>query len=148
MSDLTEENKRLAENQRIADLYHQDIIQNLNLDLADKIIAPDCIFHGPIRDARYSVRGPAQAKRIACTDHEQFKGPFKFIHTQKLAQGNLVGFVWRVEGTLITGQSASMTHLGVDIIRMEKGKIAEVWACWPTATEEQRRTFALAGWEY
>ncbi len=148
MSDLEEEKKRLEANKKLADRYHQDVIQNLNYDLADEIIAPDCIFHGPIRDARYSVRGPAQAKRIAVTDAEGLKPGYKFIHTQQLAEGNLVAFVWKVEGTTITGQPAADTHVGVDIIRLKNGKIAEVWACWPTATEEQRRVRALAGWEF
>ena len=115
----------LEENIRIANRYHQEVIQNLSFDVADEIFAPDCVFHGPNRDARFSVRGPAQAKRIACTDADYYMNGFKFIHEPVIAEGNLIAFIWRVEGQTRTG--IPLSGGGVDIIRMENGKVAEVW---------------------
>ncbi len=115
----------LEEKKKLANLYHQDVICNLNYALADKIIAPDCIFHGPNRDARHSVRGPEQGKRIAINDDQGNQAGYRFEHDPIIAEGNLIAFVWRVIGVRVTGETSQ--SMGVDIIRLENDKVAEVW---------------------
>ncbi len=143
MAELAEEKKRLEEIKKLANRHHQDIIQNVNFALADEVVAPDCIFHGPNRDARYSVRGPEQAKRIAISDSERMTKGFKFIHDPVIAEGNLVAFLWKLEGTTVRGQPPMSQ--GVDIIRLENGKIAEVWfaSARPRFTEQ-----SPIGWQW
>ena len=127
----------LEENKKLAHRLHQEIIQNLDLDLADEIIAPDCVFHGPTRDARTSARGPEMAKQMARYDAGLFDGAFSFKHTDTLAEGNLVAFRWIVTGTRKTVTGGVMSGNGLDIIRIENGKVAEVWAMWDRIALEE-----------
>ncbi len=132
----------LEENKKIAESYHLEVIQNLNLDLADKIFTSDCMFHVAPNDARFSVRGPQQAKRMACNDQEVYGGAFKFIHSDQVAEENYVSYRWKVMGTSTTGELP--LSQGIDFVRLENGKIAELWSAFGNCGEEQRRK----GWEF
>ncbi len=139
-----QESKMLEENKKLASRYRQDVIQNLNFALADEIVAPDCIFHGSSRDARYSVRGPEQAKRVAINDHQaQMKGFKNIIHDPIIAEGNLVAFRWKAIGTFKRGEPS--TFQGIDIIRLENGKIAEIWYASPAPRLREQQPI---GWQW
>ena len=114
-----------AENKAIAHRFHLEVIQQNNLDLADEIIAPDCVFHsssGPREE-----RGPEAAKAIARFDHSAFDDSgVKFDHDIDLAEGDFVAFHWINWGnSRRTGEAIKFE--GLDLARMKDGKIAELW---------------------
>ena len=47
----------------LAQRFHLDMIQKGNLDIADEIIAPDCVIHLP--GGTSDAKGPERAKQIA-----------------------------------------------------------------------------------
>ena len=71
------------------------------------------------------VKGPEAAKQAARYDHSVFPDAMKFVHDMVLAEGNLVAFRWTLTGTLASG--AESISEGIDIVRIEDGKIAEMW---------------------
>ena len=77
------------ENKSVAQLLHLEIIQNYNLDLADKVIHPDCIIHTPVADPRPG-RGPESAKEMSRYDKEMFPDGMTFDHYNIIGEGDLV----------------------------------------------------------
>ncbi|MFQ5874431.1 MAG: ester cyclase, partial [Dehalococcoidia bacterium] len=126
----------LEENRALAHRLHQEIIQEYKLDLADEIIAPDCVVHSPVRDPKTTPRGPEVAKAMARDDREHFPTGIRFDHYDTLAEGDLVAFRWVGSGTHKSGKPVEIN--GIDIVRIANGKIAEVWVSYDRlAIQEQ-----------
>ncbi len=115
---------QLEKNKVLAQRFHKEIIQELNLDLADEIIAPDCEFHSPL-SATNKLKGPERAKSSAQRDKDLYPGGVSFVHDNVVAEGNLVAFHWVSTGKKANGE---ISHgEGIDIVRIENGKAAEMW---------------------
>jgi predicted SnoaL-like aldol condensation-catalyzing enzyme len=107
----------------LAQRFHLDMIQKGDLQLADQIIAPDCVIHLP--SGTSDVKGPERAKQVAGGDLKAFPKGIKINHDVVFGEGNLVGFHWTFVGTRDTGEE---THLeGIDMVRITNGKISEMW---------------------
>jgi ketosteroid isomerase-like protein len=120
-----QQSSTLERNKVLAQRYHLDIIEKQNLKLADEIIAPDCVFHMP-SSRPTDKRGPERAKEVALNDLKTNPKGFSFAHDTIMAEGDLVAFRWTFTGIRESGEKA--VYEGIDIVRIENGKVAEVWS--------------------
>ena len=127
--------KSLENNRVLAQRFHLDMIAMGHLDIAEQIIAPDCVIH--MRSTTFSTpgKGPEKAREIAQGDLDAFPGGIELIHDGVLAEGNLVAFYWTLNGTTATGEVSRLA--GIDVVRVEDEKIAEMWIEYHTIEEEQ-----------
>ncbi len=132
----------LEQNKATAHLLHQEIIQNYNLALADKVIHPDCVIHTPVADPRPG-RGPEAAKDMSRYDKDIFPTGIQFEHYNILAEGDLVAFCWVAKGTHKSGKAVEFR--GIDVVRMADGKIAEVWVSYDLLGIQQQLTAPTTG---
>ena len=115
----------LEKNKYIAHRFHMEIISERNLDLADKIIAPDCVFH--TSGGTMPVKGPEGARNISDYDAAHFdENGVAFDHDVVLAEGDLVAFHWINTGTSKeTGEAERFE--GLDMVRLKDNQIVELW---------------------
>jgi predicted SnoaL-like aldol condensation-catalyzing enzyme len=111
----------LEANKALADRYHMEVIQGKNLDLIDEIFVANPVIHYGSPD----VTGRDKARQIAQVDYTYFPGGTDFKHDQVVAEGNLVAFRWTMTGIQESGEESLYT--GIDIVRIENGRIAEMW---------------------
>jgi hypothetical protein len=78
----------LEKNKALAQRFHLEIIQKGDLDLADEIIAPNCVVHLP--DGTSDVKGPERAKQMAEYDLKEFPKGITLIHDVVFAEGDMV----------------------------------------------------------
>ena len=123
----------LENNRVLAQRFHLDMIALGHLDIAEQIIAPDCVIH--MRGTTTAGNGPARAREIAQGDLDAFPGGIELIHDGVLAEGNLVAFYWTLNGTNATGEVSRLA--GIDVVRVEDEKIAEMWIEYHTIEDEQ-----------
>ena len=109
-------------NKAIAARFHLEMFNEGNMDVADEIFAEDFVFHST------SYRGPEGAKEDAIG----IRTAFPDVHmTQEfiVAESDKVVIRWISRGTHeATGIPVEVT--GIDIYRMQDGKIAELWQSW------------------
>ena len=117
----------LERNKEIAHKLHLEVIQKYNLDLADEIIAADCIFHRVVSTPK-DARGPEVAKLMAKFDRDLFPKGVKFEHPNTLAEGDMVAIHWISRGVHKSGVRVEVP--GIDIFRLKDGKIVEAWIVW------------------
>ncbi len=111
---------------------------NGDLSLADAIIAPDFVAHfAPAGNSPGEVRGPEELKRWIGGNLAAF-ADYRFTTTVgPLADGDTVAGRWVFRGTYqgsIPGSppTAVGTHVeyaGIDLFRVEAGKLVEYWLC-------------------
>lgn len=127
--DLLERNKELAHK------LHLEVIQKYNLDLAEEIIAPDCIFHRVVSTPK-DARGPEVARLMAKFDRELFPNGVKFDHPHTIAEGDKVVIYWVSKGVHKSGVYVEVP--GIDIFRVKNGKIAEAWIMWDRLSLQEK----------
>ena len=125
----------LESNTALAHRLHQEILEKNDLDLADKIVAPDFVYHSP-ETPTSTTRGPEAAKEMARYDNENFPENLHFEHYNTLAQGDLVAFCWTMTATHKSG--APVKADGIDIIRIADDKIAEAWIMYDRGGAQQQ----------
>lgn len=113
----------LEKNKVLAQRFHLDMIQKGNLQIADEIIAPDCVVHLP--NGQGDSRGPERARQVASSDLRAFPKGIAFNHDVVFGDANLVGFHWTLLGTRESGEQTKLE--GLDVVRINNGKIAEMW---------------------
>jgi predicted SnoaL-like aldol condensation-catalyzing enzyme len=123
----------LARNKVLAQRFHLDMIAKGDLKIAEEIIAPDCLIHLPTGTRG---QGPERARQIAQGDLKAYPKGIKFDHHALLAEGNLVAFYWDLFGTRESGEQEHLA--GIDIVRIEKGKIAEMWIEYHTVSPRKQ----------
>jgi len=120
----TEENKALV--RRWEELWNQ-----ANLTLADELFSPIFLLHDP--SSPVEIRGPEGYKQ----DIIRFRSVFPDLHVTLediIAEEEKVVARWTARGTHTgplrsfppTGRQVTLT--GIDIFRIEDGKIAEEWS--------------------
>jgi steroid delta-isomerase-like uncharacterized protein len=120
-----------AENQEIASVWHEEAINNHNLDALREVVAPDVVHHaaGGYPDVT-DIEG-------VVTMMGAFPAAFSDLHYTVnfwVTQDDMVVERYTATGTQdgplgdlpATGRTATWT--GVNIFRIECGKIAEVWS--------------------
>ena len=113
-------------------------IWNGNLSIADEIIAPTFVAHfAPAATSPAEVRGPAGLKQWIGGSAAAFSD-YSFTTTVgPLAEADLVAGRWVFRGTYQGGipgaPSAAIgtrvEYAGMDLFRVEAGKIVEYWLC-------------------
>lgn len=111
---------------------------NGNLEVADKIIAPGFVAHfAPMGNSPDGVRGPEELKRWIGDSLGAFTD-YRFTTViGPIADGDLVSGRWVFRAAYaggIPGASSdaigrSVEYAGMDIFRVESGRIAEYWLC-------------------
>ncbi len=114
--------------------YHTDIFQAQQLDVADKIIDVSFRVHGPGLAAETSL-GPTGVKRLA---KAMITGApdLRITHDEVIGEGDKVLVRWTMTGTHegelfgVPSSHRSFTITGLDLYRIEEGRIAELWQGW------------------
>ena len=122
------------QNEALAHRFHMDIFQAGKMDVADEILSPNFVNHfkGIPPEMQH---GPDGVKRYAVALRTAFSD-MQIIHDDVITQGDKVIIRWTSTGTQDgdmfgippTGKSMSIT--GIDIFRIEEGKIIELWQNW------------------
>lgn len=124
---------RSAQHAALAQRFHMDIFQQGKLEVADEILASDFTWHAHSPQIPADLpRGPEGVKQVARAYRAAFPD-MKITHEDVIASDNDVVIRWNVSGTQrgellgapSSGKHAEMT--GIDIFRIENGKLAELW---------------------
>jgi steroid delta-isomerase-like uncharacterized protein len=121
-----------AENKALVRRYVEEVLNNRNLDLIDKLFAPTFIDHDT---SMPDARGPAGVKRLAAMVHGSFPD-LHFTVEDMVAEGDKVVYRYSVRGThqgdfmgiAATGKQFAVT--GIHIYRVVDGKLQEEWENW------------------
>ena len=118
------------ENKAVVRRYLAQVVNGVDRDAAERLVAPDLVFHSPYtpeptRD-RDSFLGMLAAVHAALPD-------FKLVDHALVAEGDLVASRWTVHGThrgqlgpfAPTGKKLAIA--GLSIYRVAGGRIAEGW---------------------
>jgi predicted SnoaL-like aldol condensation-catalyzing enzyme len=118
----------LEANKVLADRFHEEIFDQGNTATADEILTPDFVWRAPpdASDDRLIV-GPEGVKQAA-RDLRAFIPDFVLTDDDVIAEGDRVVIRWTLRGTA-QGESGPVpvTFTGIDIFRIEDGKLAELW---------------------
>ncbi len=115
-----------------------DAINNKDYDILDNLIAPDIVRHCQATP-NLNIRSLDEFKDFLKVDSKTF--PDSHITTEILiAEGDMVAGYFTYSGTQegamgpfpATGKKADLKYLG--ILRIEDGKIAEMWVEWDNMT--------------
>ncbi len=118
----TEANKTLA--RRVFEV----VLNGRNLDLLDDLAAPDYIEHSPLPGQGTGIEGIRDRYTMLFNAFD-----FQFTVDDVIAEGDKVVLRWTQTGTHVgplfgipaTGRSSRTT--GIEIWRVESGKLAEHW---------------------
>jgi steroid delta-isomerase-like uncharacterized protein len=117
------------ENKALTRRVIEEIFTEGNLDLADDLIAPDCVNHDPaMPEEVHGIEGFKELVRM-------YRSAFPDLHVEvedQVAEGDKVATRWTASGTHdgelagipATGNWVEIT--GMEISRISGGKIAEV----------------------
>ena len=119
------------QNKAIARRFLEEVFGQGKLAVADEIVAPDHVDHGPSTLPGMPT-GPEGSKMVVTI----YRNAFPDIHftiDEQIAEGDKVVTRWTGRGTHkgelagipATGKSATVTGVGVD--RIVNGKIVESW---------------------
>ena len=121
----------LEENKAVARRWHADLYKAGRVEVADEICSPDLRMHGTGVPSDVAA-GTAFVKE----DVAAYRGAFSFDYLNDddvIAEGDKVAIRWTFKGTNngpmgdipATGKQVEVT--GIDIFRIEDGRIAEFW---------------------
>jgi steroid delta-isomerase-like uncharacterized protein len=119
-----------AQNKKIAHRFSAEVWGKGNAAVADELIAPDLVDHTPFPAPAPGLEGHKQVLAM-------FRAAFPDLAVtvdDVIAEGNMTTLMWYGDGTHTgefmgipaTGKTVHMT--GMDILRLENGKIKERWA--------------------
>ena len=131
-----------ADNARVVRRAIDKIWNGGDLDLADRLFAPDYVNHGGLIPDL--VRGP-EAIKVSVALYRTAFPEFRVAVVDLLAQGQTVALHWAAHGTprragvsnQRAGKPPSDTLRGMTFARMLAGQIAESWTCWETGRGEE-----------
>lgn len=115
----------------VADRWHQDIYLRGRLEAADEICTPDMVAHGT-GVAADAPTGPEFVRADAAALREAFDIE-SLVNDDVVVSGDRVVIRWSMRGRHVgpflgvdgTGQRVAAS--GIDIFRLEDGRIAEFW---------------------
>lgn len=121
----------------VARLYEQWLAMwNGNISLAGEIVAEGCVIHqAPFGEGEpIEFRGPEGIARMVEMGRAPFDGFSVALDVGPLAEGALMAARWTGSGQYrggLPGATAApgtlVTYSGMDLFRIEGGKIAEYW---------------------
>lgn len=121
-----------ADSKAVARRLREEFISTGDMDLADELLAADFVYHGP--GMLPEVRGRDAFKQTIAAFREAFPDLNERIDEQ-FADGDRVisrfttrgVFTGELMGIAPTGKAFTTTN-GMDICRIEHGRVAEIWA--------------------
>ena len=121
----------IESNKAVARRFLEEVFGQGNLAVADEIVAPDHVDHGPGTPPGLPS-GPEGTKMFVTVYRNAFPD-IRFTIDEQVAEGDKVVTRWTGSGTHKgelagippTGKSATVTGIGVD--RIVNGKIVESW---------------------
>jgi predicted SnoaL-like aldol condensation-catalyzing enzyme len=115
----------LEANKILARRFHDEIFEQGNLDVADEILTPDFVSYSPPQTT-FQV-GPEAVKQTA-TEVRAYFHDLELSDDDEIAEGDRVVIRWTLTGTVDTvSGSVPVIYTGIDIFRIEDGKLAELW---------------------
>ncbi len=111
---------------------------NGDLEIADEIVAPDFVAHfAPVGNSPGEVRGPEDLKQWIGTSLAAFANHNFASTVGPLADGDMVAGRWvfsaeyrgGIPGAPPDSIGKHVEYAGMDIFRVESGRIAEYWLC-------------------
>ena len=116
----------LEANKALARRFHDEIFEQGNLAAADEIVAPDFVWYSP-PDQTDPTIGPEPVKEAA-TGFREFIPDVVLTDDDVIAEGDRVMIRWTATGTAQTETGpVPVSFTGVDIFRIEDGRLAELW---------------------
>jgi steroid delta-isomerase-like uncharacterized protein len=120
-----------AQNKALIQRYVRDISNQQNLAAVDELVALEYLHHSD-SGVSFALRGPALVRSHAEALNAAFAHQ-RWTIEDLIAEGNKVVYRWRVTavhqgeylGMAATGKAVSV--IGISIMRIEQGKIAERW---------------------
>jgi steroid delta-isomerase-like uncharacterized protein len=118
-----------ADNKDIARRFYDLVWIKRDMAAAEPLIAPNCIRHdpsGPVPTGPAGFAAMVQKWRAAFSD-------LSLAIDFALAEGDLVAVRWTIHATHtglfagVPGSGAPVTFSGVNIFRIQQGRIAEIW---------------------
>ena len=118
-------------NKAISRRFLEEVFGQGKLAVADEIVAPDHVDHGP--GALPGVPHGPEGSKMLVTGYRNAFPDIHFTIDEQIAEGDKVVTRWTGHGTHkgelagipATGKSATVTGMGVD--RIVNGKIVESW---------------------
>lgn len=124
---LASTNPKLSANKTLVYNFWRDVIEAGHVELASQYMAESYIQHNPNiatgRDSLLKVFGNLRTKDIS----DYVKGPLVSI----VAEGDLVVLTWVQTHQDPVDRNKSYTTTGLDMFRVENGKLAEHWDAAP-----------------
>jgi predicted SnoaL-like aldol condensation-catalyzing enzyme len=115
----------LEANKALARRFHDDIFERGNLGAADEILAPTFTWYIPPTET--FLTGPEAIKQQA-KDLKAFFPDLTISNDDVIAEGDRVVIRWTLRGTAQTETGpVPVRFTGIDIFRIENGKLAELW---------------------
>ncbi len=123
----------IEENKAVARRYFEDA--RLNPDVCDEIFAPVFRFH-TIQHASFTpqeVESTPQSEKEAYRWLQTVWGDWRMTIDEMIAEGDRVMVRWTFRGTQqgeymgLSPTQKTVTYAGINIFRIEDGRIAEVW---------------------
>jgi predicted SnoaL-like aldol condensation-catalyzing enzyme len=115
----------LEANKTLARRWHDEIYEQGILATADEILTADFVYRSPPPDA--FIVGPEAVKEDATGFREYFHD-IVMTDDDVIAEGDRVVIRWTMTATAQTETGGiPVNFTGVDIFRIENGKLAELW---------------------
>lgn len=129
-----------AHNKEVTRRFCAEVWGNGDAALADELMAPDLLDHTPFPAPAPGLEGHKQVLAM-------FRSAFPDLHVtvdDVIAEGDITALVWHGDATHkgdlmgIPGTGKPVHVTGMDILRLENGKIKERWAEVSTLTLMQQ----------
>jgi predicted SnoaL-like aldol condensation-catalyzing enzyme len=115
----------LEANKAVARRFHDELFVQGTLEVVDEILTPDFTWYAPPQTV--FVEGPEAVKQTAQEVRDYFTG-IAISRDDEIAEGDRVVHRWTLTGTVQTEHGAvPVVYTGIDIFRIENGKLAELW---------------------
>jgi steroid delta-isomerase-like uncharacterized protein len=123
-----EEEEGMSANKETVRRIYEEVLNTRDLDLLDELVRPDYIEHDPLPGQREGLDGVKDRFSMLFTGLDPH-----FTIEDLIEEGDKVVARWTNKGTNVgeflgmpaTGRSYS--HPGIDIYRLQDGKLAEHW---------------------
>jgi predicted ester cyclase len=128
IAELSGREDRMDQNKRTARRIYDEVLNERRLDLLDELVRPDYIEHHPLPGQREGVEGIRDRYTMLIEGLDAH-----FTIEDVIAEGDRVVVRWTNHGTNIgefLGAPATnrpFSTEGIDIYRVEDGKLAEHW---------------------
>ncbi len=118
----------MTDNKNVVRRIYEEVLNKRDLDLLDQVVRPDYIEHDPLPGQREGIDGLKDRYQMLFDGLDP-----QFTIEDMIAEGDRVAVRWVNRGTNIgeflgaPATNRSFATPGIDIYRLEGGKLAEHW---------------------